>query len=196
MSGAAAGFEPKNVLATPKTKTTKAGDTVCVAEVSWTTEKPGMGVVEFGTTPASLLLRRAESQETTDHRVILPDTGDDSKLKCATSYHFRIRVGEEVFDNGGIPYSFKTKEVATKIIEEESPKVTVVPTIVGTDNCGAKIDYNKDGAVNSLDYAACKKGSGGTSQGGGSQCSREVDYNKDGVVNSLDLMSCLQNAKK
>ena len=108
-----------------------------------------MGIVEYGTTPASLLLRAPESDQTVSHAVVL------SPLKANTNYYFRIRVGEEVFDNSGIPYSFKTK-----VGGEDGPIPTkakeVTPTLVDGE-CQRGVDYNKDGTTNSLDYIECLK---------------------------------------
>jgi len=187
LSGASADFEPKNVLG-------KANEDGNSATVTWLTDKPAMGVVEYGTTPASLLLRAPETSQSTSHSVVL------SPLKAGTNYYFRIRVGDEVFDNNGIPYSFKTKTAA---VEPTSiPTIAVLPTATvpttgGQIVCDRTTDYNKDGVVNSLDYVSCLKDNPGTAKVTVvptiSKCSRTVDYNKDGVVNSLDWIKCLQD---
>ncbi|MEK7527957.1 MAG: fibronectin type III domain-containing protein [Patescibacteria group bacterium] len=187
MSGASADTEPKNVLAKP------SGDGKS-ATVSWVSDKAVVGIVEYGTTPASLLLRAPESDQTVSHAVVL------SPLKANTNYYFRIRVGEEVFDNSGIPYSFKTK-----VGGEDGPIPTkakeVTPTLVDGE-CQRGVDYNKDGTTNSLDYIEClkKKTTPTAGQSGGqatpttaSKCKQGVDYNKDGTVNSLDWIKCLQS---
>jgi len=68
-------------------------------------------------------------------------------------------VGEEVFDNNGIPYSFKTMTVA--IEPTQIPTIAVVPTVAvlptvkvasgsGVMSCNKTTDYDKDGVVNSL----------------------------------------------
>lgn len=184
LSGASGANEPKNVLA-------KANEDGKSAVVTWASDKATVGVVEYGTTPASLLLRAPESEQATTHSVTL------MPLKSGTNYYFRIRIGEEVFDNNGIPYSFKTK-----MVEAPTPTITVMPTVnlvptvsEGTA-CNRTVDYNKDKVVNSLDYMYCLKNkpSGGAvptvSTGG---CAVGVDYDKNGVVNSLDRIKCLQN---
>lgn len=182
LSGASADTEPKNVMAKPN----EDGKS---ATVSWSSDKATTGVVEYGTTPASLLLRAPETDSTTSHSVVL------SPLKSGVNYYFRIRVGEELFDNNGIPYSFKTEK------GQEKPTVTpkkVEPTAVKTQvSCQQGIDYNKDGATNSLDMIECLKTSKTSPTGTGStgKCPTGVDYNKDGVVNSLDRLKCLQNSQ-
>ncbi len=181
LSGASADLTPKNVLG-------KGNGDGKSATITWMTDKEAMGVVEYGTTPASLLLRAPESSQSTSHSMVL------TPLKAGTNYYFRIRVGEEVFDNNGIPYSFKT---ITAVIEPtQIPTIAVLPTVIvasesGTAECNRTTDYNKDGVINSLDYISCIKTGPTTS----SKCPNGVDYNKDGVVNSLDRIKCLQDNK-
>lgn len=73
------------------------------AAIIWRSNQSTTGVIEYGTTPASLLLRAVETKETISHRVYL------SPLKPGVNYYYRIRVGSNVYDNNGIPFSFKTK---------------------------------------------------------------------------------------
>jgi hypothetical protein len=177
MSGASADTEPKSVVA----KSAEDGKT---ATINWVSDKATVGIVEYGTTPASLLLRAPESDQTVSHAVVL------SPLKANTNYYFRIRVGEEVFDNSGIPYSFKTKvgggegATPTKIVE-------VIPT-VKAGGCQKGVDSNGDGTINSKDYIDCLRKTPAVPTTV-SKCKSGVDYNGDKIVNSLDLVKCLQN---
>jgi hypothetical protein len=175
LGSAAAGSEPKNVLA-------QLGGDGKSATVTWTTEKEVEAVVEYGTTPASLLLRSIEPNSATDHKVVL------TPLKSGVNYYFRIRVGEEIFDNSGIPYSFKTKE--SEVATETSAPVVPTPTVVANSGCSSGTDFNGDGVKNSLDYIECVK-KGGNSDG--KKCVSGVDYDGNGVKNSLDMIKCLQN---
>ncbi len=211
LSGATAGFDPKNVAV-------KIDDTQVT--ISWDSDKPSLGYVQYGTTPASLLLSvpsRDELQSATSdssHHIII------KTFKPNTNYYFHLRVGTdvaaynewEVFDNGGIPYSFKTKgDVSvTPTIAPVAPTDVPQPTAVvanqlqgTTTNCQSGEDYNGDGTVNSLDMIYCRQHKGGviamptaTPSATGSatsSCVSGVDYNKDGVVNSLDMIYCRQN---
>ncbi len=188
-SGASAATEPKNVLA-------KAGEDGKSAVITWVSDKANMGVVEYGTTPASLLLRAPESEAVTNHSVTL------SSLKANTNYYFRIKIGEEQFDNNGIPYSFKTKGATPS--GTVLPVITTAPTPTSSVGirptgaagvCDRSTDYNKDGVVNSLDYMFCQKGQGGTATTPipTVKCVSPGDLNNDGVVNSLDRAKCLQS---
>jgi hypothetical protein len=196
LSGASADLTPKNVLG-------KGNGDGKSATITWMTDKEAMGVVEYGTTPASLLLRAPESSQSTSHSMVL------TPLKAGTNYYFRIRVGEEVFDNNGIPYSFKT--MTTVIEPTQIPTIAVLPTVSvlpsvkvasesGTAECNKTTDYNKDGVVNSLDYVSCLRSKPTTAKTTvtptvTSKCSKTIDYNKNGIVNSLDYIKCLQDNK-
>lgn len=185
LSGAAAGVEPKGVSVVVQARQ---------ATITWTSEKASMGVVEYGTSPASLLLRAPETDLITSHSMVL------SPLKPGLSYYFRVRVGDEVFDNNGIPYSFKTKDEEAG---DGVPQVTVAPngpTLVPTQatggSCQFGIDYNEDGVKNAFDVAYCNQNNLGGSGGETSQvdeCSTSEDYDANGVVNSFDMIKCLQN---
>jgi len=198
LSGASSDMAPKNVLAKPS-------DDGKMVTITWVSDKPSMGVLEYGTTPASLLLRAPESEQRVSHTASL------FSLKANTNYYFRIRVGEDVFDNNGIPYSFKTKiGVVPTVVPTVSLLPTVIPTIPNGEvtTCNRTTDYNKDGIINSLDYMSCLKNKptgtatipspatistvpGSTT----TVCPSGVDYNKDGVINSLDRLKCLQEKK-
>lgn len=196
LSGASADLTPSNVLG-------KGNEDGKSATITWMTDKEAMGVVEYGTTPASLLLRAPESSQSTNHSLVL------TPLKPGTNYYFRIRIGEEVFDNNGIPYSFKTKAAA--IEPTLIPTIAVIPTTAVmptvkvasgsgvTTECNRTTDYNKDGVVNSLDYVNCMKSKPTITKPSVtptvSKCVRTIDYNKDGVINSLDYIKCLQDNK-
>lgn len=196
MSGASSDVEPQGVTAV-------LGDDGRTATITWTSNKESMAKVEYGTTAASLVLMSAENSMTMDHRVLL------SSLQPGKTYHYRIRVGEEIFDNGGIPYNFKTKSEKT----EATP--TVVPTVVANQAtssglvCDPKVDYNKDGTVNSLDLMMCKKDGGRVVAASPVpspivkttptviDCNNNtIDYNSDGVVNAIDKINCLQSKSR
>ena len=179
LGSAAAGSEPKNVVAVSNSDGRGA-------MVSWQSDDTSMGVVEYGTTPASLLLRSIESEAVISHKLSL------APLKAGVNYYYRIRIGDEIFDNGGIPYSFKT--VAG--IEDVGlvPTVVAVPTMAMMGDgavCDGKTDFNADGVINSLDVIDCRKAGGQTpvvpTVG---EC--EGDFDDNGVINSVDRIKCLQ----
>lgn len=206
MSGAAGGVEPSGVAVVP-------GNDGKTAVVTWTSDKESIGKIEYGATAASLVLMSAEVTETTSHNVSL------TSLRPDTTYYYRIRVGDDIFDNGGIPYSFKTKSDASaasvpSIIPTQPVTTTTTTTTTNSTSsgvvCDSKTDYNKDGTVNSMDLTTCKKNGGkvtavsqpvttktttpSTTTKPTVNCSGTIaDYNSDGIVNSLDRVNCLQS---
>jgi len=146
------------------------------AAISWQTTEPVVGQVEYGTTPGSFLLRATETSPTTNHNVSL------SPLLPETIYYFRIRVGEEIYDDNGAPYSFTTKEAVAKMpspgvspaLPLVSPTVVISrPTATPTQNLSPVISPTEKYTLDDFKKAF------GTSNA-------EFDINKDGVVNSAD----------
>lgn len=196
MSGASSDVEPQGV-------TVVLGDDGKTATITWTSNKESMGKVEYGTTAASLVLMSAESSMAMDHRVLL------SSLQPGKTYHYRIRIGEEIFDNGGIPYNFKTKADKPEVTPTVVPPATTSQATGSAVVCDPKIDYNKDGIVNSFDLMACKKDGGkvavtspvptltiGTKPNTVNCNNNTIDYNSDGVINSIDKINCLQSKRR
>jgi len=191
MSGATSDIEPTNVSAV----SSEDGKT---ATVTWTSEKESIAKVEYGTTAASLVLMTADSAATTNHSLTL------NQLRPATNYYYRIRIGDEVFDNGGMPYMFKTKG-ESDVVLAVTPTMAVTSPIPSTATsntkivCDSKTDYNKDGVVNSFDTATCKSNGGVAPTPVNKKdidCDKIIsDYNSDGIVNSLDRINCLQSQR-
>lgn len=192
LSGAAVGMEPKNVngISLPEGNT---------ATISWISEKASMGVVEYGTTPASLLLRAIEQEQVVSHKLTL------SELKPGVTYYYRIRVGDEIYDNSGIPYTFKTAKNENSVaIPSPAAQAQITPVIDNsTGACNRETDYNKDGVINSIDYIYCSnlnKTNTATSSTTitptvapvTNKCDG-VDFDNNGIVNTLDIIKCRQS---
>lgn len=184
LSGAAGGAEPKGVVSNPA----EDGKS---AVITWTTDKEAQSIVQYGTSPAALLLSVPEKESTTSHSVTL------SSLKPGQNYYFRVKVGEEVFDNSGIPYSFKTGSSVAPTMTP-APTATLAP-VVESGSCNRTTDYNKDGTINTADYIGCVRGGGGTmapaTSTSATTCRDDVDYDGNGIINSLDKSKCLQNSQ-
>ncbi len=204
ISGATSDVEPTNVVAVPS----EDGKT---AVITWTSEKESVAKVEYGTTAASLVLMTADGALTKNHSLTL------NQLRPMTNYYYRIRIEDEIFDNGGMPYMFKTKgesdpmvlkptivisppttATTTSVTPTNKPVTTTTPASPNTATvCDKKTDYNKDGTVNSMDMATCTKNGGAMPTSTAKvkvDCSKNTkDYNSDGVVNSIDRIKCLQS---
>lgn len=203
MSGAAGGAEPQNMGAV----SSDGGDS---ATLTWSSDKETIGIVEYGTNPASLILRIEETASSMNHDVTL------NNLRPGITYYYRVRVGEEIFDNSGAQYSFKTNGTPeSSVADSISPtpallpsvnilKPTVVPSPISTNSsatnvsCNRTTDYNKDGIVNSLDYPICMKNGGTAAVVTPTTTKTAVScaIGTSGVVNSIDRIKCLQNNTK
>ncbi|GIW62789.1 MAG: hypothetical protein KatS3mg090_0615 [Patescibacteria group bacterium] len=73
------------------------------AQITWKTAVAVQAVVEYGTTPTALNFFAPETEKTTDHKV------DLTLLSPETTYYFQIRVGDTIYDNAGVPWSFTTR---------------------------------------------------------------------------------------
>ena len=115
------------------------------AVVNWTTGQDTQGVIQYGTAPALQNLVAAETVQSTIHRVEL------ATLKPSTTYYFTIRIGDEVYDNGGVPWSFTTKttqaaQVATDSAQVDTP-VSQAPSPDPDDDIDVDIDFDDDGTI-------------------------------------------------
>lgn len=90
-----------NVAKPVNVKAEQISDTKAV--ISWTTDQESQAVVEYGTTPTQLNRYAPEILPKTEHSVEL------TLLTPNTPYYYKIRIGEEVFDNEGLAWTFRTK---------------------------------------------------------------------------------------
>lgn len=187
LGGAIGGKEPTNVRVEADIKS---------ATVTWQTEQEVQGTIEYGTTPASLMLRAPETQPVTSHRVVL------SPLRADTTYYFRIRVGDDIFDNNGIPFSFKTKpeevipeqplpvdeEPEVPIEEPEAPEEELEyspeepETPEEPEDTPEEPDLEEKVSYCDIDEF---KGKFGTSDS-------RYDFDDNGIVNTRDWLLCLE----
>lgn len=73
------------------------------ARMTWTTDKKVKASVFYGTNMASLLLMAEDTNTTTNHNILL------TNLRSNTTYYYKIVVdSDNIFDNGGLMYRFKT----------------------------------------------------------------------------------------
>ena len=91
----AADSEPRDVVVSNIEKNS--------VKLSWATGADTQGVVEYGTTPTALNFFAPEATKGKTH------TLDLTLLSPNTTYYFDIRVGEKKYDNGGVPWTFTTK---------------------------------------------------------------------------------------
>lgn len=100
-------------------------------KIRYSTSNEAQGVIEYGTSPTALNFFAPESQNTKDHSV------DLTLLSPNSTYYFQIRIGENKYDNGGVPWTFatKTKEEIQETISESPTPVSSIstPTPISTE---------------------------------------------------------------
>lgn len=132
-------IEPFNV----RTESVSSNSTV----ILWETKKETQGMVEYGTNPSEFPLFAIETAETKTHSVNL------SLLTPNTTYYYRIKIGEKVFDNSGLPWSFTTRVLTQPTPTPMACDLSTFQAKFGTSD--PTYDLNKDGVVNSTDYLLC-----------------------------------------
>lgn len=137
------------------------------ATITWTTASPAYGFISYGET-MSLGKTSQEAEKVAEHSVTL------SGLTPETTYYYKIGVGEDLFDDQGIPYSFTTPSLSSEqtTSEEEAqapsetePTIEGFETAMGTAN--PLYDLNGDGKVDATDislFLAQKEASPSVSQ--------------------------------
>lgn len=130
-------------------------------KVTWTTGVETQSVIEYGTSPTALNFFAPESAKTKNHSV------DLTLLSQTTTYYFQIKVGDQSFDNGGIPWTFTTK--AEKKTQPTAPSPTVppaTPSPTASAGCAetdcASIKSKLGKGCNTQDYFKCLRKLTGT----------------------------------
>jgi hypothetical protein len=117
------------------------------ATITWSTGQETEGVVLYGTTPMQLDKPVPETSASTVHRLTL------QLLKPATTYYFKIRIGDTVFDNAGEPWSFTTladtadESEASPEADQASPEQTQQPAGPDPDDLDIQIDFEDDDSL-------------------------------------------------
>ena len=101
--------------------------TTSSAVVKWSSDQDIQVVIEYGTSPTSLTFFAPEATRTKEHRVEL------NLLTEATTYYFQIKSGDQVFDNGGVPWTFTTLSQAEANPTQTSTEPTVAETVPTTE---------------------------------------------------------------
>lgn len=85
------------------------------AQVSFQTGKETIAVVEYGMSPDSMTEVSFGNLEATDHSFSI------AGLQPNTTYYFRIRSGENVYDDGGSPWTFTTPAGEGTEVDPDNP---------------------------------------------------------------------------
>lgn len=109
----AADFEPSDVVVSNIAENS--------SKLSWATGIETQGVVEYGTSPTSLNFFAPEPSKTKSHSV------DLTLLSPNTTYYFQIRIGDKKYDNGGVPWTFTTKDTQKSQLPTAAPTQIIIP---------------------------------------------------------------------
>ena len=113
----AADYEPRDMVVANIEKNS--------VKLSWATGIESQGVIEYGTSPTALNFFAPEPAKTKTH------TQDLTLLSPSTTYYFQLRIGDNKYDNGGVPWTFTTKGTEKSVISTPVPTSAVVkPTPV------------------------------------------------------------------
>jgi len=121
------------------------------AQISWQTENSSQSTIVYGEQPKNLSLMVFENEAVKNHQVNV------SLLNPNTNYYFKIKVGDQEFDNAGLPWQFTTLTTAggqaggSVQCDEQEFKQRY-----GTAD--SQYDLNQDGIVNAIDYSVCVQG--------------------------------------
>lgn len=110
----AADLEPRDVVVSNIEKNS--------VKISWATGSDSQAVVEYGTTPTALNFFAPEASKGKTH------TLDLTLLSPSTTYYFDIRIGDKKYDNGGVPWTFTTKNTDESVTPATSPTPTTAVT--------------------------------------------------------------------
>lgn len=122
-----------------------SGVTENSAKVTWTTDQEALSNIEYGTSPTSLTFSAPEVEKAKSHSV------DLTLLSKNTTYYFQIAVGEEKFDNGGIPWTFTTKSEGDAQTGGET-----VPTASPTASLQLTITPSPTAASGTCNFTNCE----------------------------------------
>lgn len=92
------------------------------AKITWVTDQPAIGAVKYGTTEGALNFYAPETlkEPATSHSVEL------TLLSPGSMYYFQIQIGDKMYDNAGVSWSFSTKS------NEKTQQQPVAPPTVAT----------------------------------------------------------------
>lgn len=116
----AADIAPRNV--------TISDITVSSGKITWSTDQPAIGAIKYGTTEGSLNFYAPENikDPAQSHSV------DLTLLSPGSTYYFQIQIGDKMYDNGGVSWTFATKGNEQTAVPTAAPLPTaaaVSPTV-------------------------------------------------------------------
>lgn len=138
----ASDIAPRDVVISPITSTS--------ATVQWYTDQESQAVIVYGTDPKQLKFFAPDQAKTKEHTITI------SLLVPKTPYYFAIKIGDTLYDNGGVPYTFTTKPLDNEISPSLSPSTAPPSGCPVTNDCDT-IRSLMGKTCSSSDYVQCLK---------------------------------------
>lgn len=123
--------------------------TTTEATVHWSTGEPTQGTILYGTEPTTMRLLVPEQGRVLEHSVTIP------LLAPGTTYYFTIRIGDEIYNNGGEPWAFTTKAL-DNVLPTPTINRPTSGTCPQTDDCNQIQQLMRKGCT-VTDYVQCVK---------------------------------------
>lgn len=163
------------------------------AIISWQSDDPTQGRVEYGTTATNLTMSAPETAATTTHALPL------TLLVPDTQYYYLIKVGEATCDSSGqacgdscVPWSFSTTEITQQ-------KDAVAPIAPGKSASESGKQGDGDPAPTSSMSAFCtklKEHLGSTSKDAADwKIAKPYDMDANNIINGKDVIKCIADKK-
>lgn len=105
--------------------------------VSWKTDQKTEALIAYGTSPDKLDRLIPENTTAIDHKLSINEVTNGKSLAPDTTFYFNIKIGDKIYDNNGIPWTFTTKgrhptalpsARPTNSLTVELPKPSITPS--------------------------------------------------------------------
>lgn len=110
---------PRDVITNEITATT--------ATVDFYTDQESQAVILYGTEANELKFLAPDQAKTNEHKITI------SLLIPKTTYYYAIKIGEDMYQDGKVPYTFTTK--ATEIEQSPTPTPPNTSPTVSSSTC-------------------------------------------------------------
>lgn len=114
------------------------------AQLYWSTQNETQGLIQYGTNPSELTLIAPEVIGGREHVI------DLNLLRPQTTYYFNLKIGDTVYDNDGLPWTFATKSDTTF----ENTDAVESSTCPNTNDCQV-IKSMLGKGCETADYVSC-----------------------------------------
>ena len=154
------------------------------ATLEFFTGQEAQSIVEYGVSADKMNLIAPETQRTKNHSIVL------NSLTPSTTYYFQIKIGDKVFNNGGVPWTFVTKSKSNDVLGASTseavkkrikPELTPIQSLV-IDDSSSTTSSGTASCTETNCQKICKLS--------GKSCTTQ-DFIKQGCIGKVDSVTCL-----